>query len=193
MSVSGIGGSNSWFTQWANVRPSQSAGGSQRAQSLAQLGQDLAAGNLTQAQADYASFSGTTQDASAVQSSNPFAQQWDALGQALQQGDLTGAQKAFDQLRQTMQTAGAHHGHHHHHGASSASGASSLSGAQNTQSTDPFEAAFEQLGGALANGDLSGAQGGFAQMQAQLVNPADSLLTPAAAGSAAGSIVDLTA
>ncbi|NVN92885.1 MAG: hypothetical protein HXX11_20135, partial [Desulfuromonadales bacterium] len=36
------------------------------------------------------------------------------LGQALQSGDLSGAQQAFAKMQQGMKGAGKEHGHHHH-------------------------------------------------------------------------------
>ena len=76
-----------------------------------------------------------SQTASAQNSSvqNDFA----ALGQALNSGNLSQAQGDFSKVQSDLQSAGpsgstqsAHRGHHHHH----ASGASSGDGAQTTAS-----------------------------------------------------------
>jgi hypothetical protein len=50
-----------------------------------------------------------------------FTADFDALGKALQSGDLNAAQDAFKKLGQDMLSAGKthRHHHHHHHGASS--------------------------------------------------------------------------
>jgi hypothetical protein len=75
---------------------------------------------------------------SASSSSNPISNDFAALGQALQSGDLNAAQSAFSQL-QTDLKAGAsgsghvHHGHHHQEVSSTPDSqpASSSSGSTN--------------------------------------------------------------
>jgi len=57
-----------------------------------------------------------------------------ALGSALQSGDVAGAQKAFAGLQQEIQKAHGHHHHHHHHKASSATDPTASS--NTTDSTD---------------------------------------------------------
>lgn len=66
-----------------------------------QLGQDLQAGNLTQAQQDYATLSqnfpnaqtGTMTGTATANGSNLIAQAFTALAQDLQNGNISGAQQ----------------------------------------------------------------------------------------------------
>jgi hypothetical protein len=61
--------------------------------------------------------------------SSPFAQGLGAIGQDLQNGNLSAAQQDLSSLEQQMQSAGgAHHHHHHHADASASQGASGTSG-----------------------------------------------------------------
>ncbi|HEY3779518.1 MAG TPA: hypothetical protein VGL56_00435 [Fimbriimonadaceae bacterium] len=113
------------------------------------LQQDLSSGNLQGAQSAFAAIQqqfqsqGGTSATSAVtsssstSSSNPVSTDVSALGQALQSGNLSAAQQAF----QSLQTAakGAHH--HHHHGGGSSS----------TSQTDSSGASAASLSGATLN------------------------------------------
>ena len=58
-----------------------------------QLGQDLQAGNLTQAQTDFVTLSQSA--ASQLSGNSPVAKALNSLGQALQSGNLSAAQQAF--------------------------------------------------------------------------------------------------
>ncbi len=101
----------------------------QRNSDFSALGQALNAGDLSGAQQAFASLQSDQQNLISVmqsqggQQSNPQNggnQQTDplqALQQALNSGDLSGAQQAFAALQQTMV-----HGHHHHHHHNNASG-----------------------------------------------------------------------
>ncbi len=109
-----------------------------------QLGADLQAGNLSQAQSDYALLS---QNASGSQS-NTLNQDFTALGQALQSGNLSDAQTADTTLLQDLQKS---HHHHHHH-------SHSTNGQATTPQSNPIVQAFDTLGKALQWGDLSTAQ-----------------------------------
>ena len=78
----------------------------QRKADVAQLGQDLQAGNLTAAQQDFAALtalgqSGPNKNGQAFQNS-ARNQDFQAIGQALQSGDLAGAQSAFANLESTF-------------------------------------------------------------------------------------------
>jgi len=74
-----------------------------------QLQQDLQAGNLSQAQADYAALSQNA-NATLTSTSNPVGQAFQALGQALQAGNLSGAEQAFKTLQQvTVKIFQQHH------------------------------------------------------------------------------------
>ena len=134
MSIAGI--ASTAFAQLANVQRNY-----QKVQSeFKQLGQDLQAGNLTQAQADFVTLSqslASNQQTGAVTSagSSPasppnfvrpnavgqltqahsapgshhgihFRQALSQLGQALQAGNLTGAQQAFATMEQIWQQFG---------------------------------------------------------------------------------------
>ncbi len=75
-------------------------------------------------------------------------QYFNALGQALQSGNLAGAQSAFSSLQQLAPTSS-----QNPTATSSATGTSSIG------------SAFNALGQALQSGDLAGAQKAFAQVQ----------------------------
>lgn len=80
----------------------------QRQQDFKSMMSALKSGDLSAAQQAYSSL---TQGRGTPPADSPLGQ----LGQALQNGDLAGAQKAA----QAMQSA--HHGHHHHGGSSTSS------------------------------------------------------------------------
>lgn len=78
----------------------------QRQADVAQLGQDLQAGNLSAAQQDFAALTALGQSGP-NKSGQPFqradrTQDFQAIGQALQSGDLAGAQSAFANLQSTF-------------------------------------------------------------------------------------------
>lgn len=131
-----------------------------------QLGQDLQAGNLTQAQQDYATLSQnlpiaqSSSTASTAANSNPIAQAFNALSQDLQNGNISAAQQDYatiqqDFQQQQQQGAGQVH-HHHHHGGGG--------GQQNNQ----ISQALNSLSSALQAGNLSSAQSAFATLQQDL-------------------------
>ncbi len=108
-----------------------------------QLGADLQAGNVSQAQSDYTLLS---QNLPGSQN-NTLSQDFSALGQALQSGNLSDAQTAYATLLQDLQKT--HHHHHHHHSANAQAA---------SQQSNPIAQAFDALGKALQSGDLSTAQ-----------------------------------
>lgn len=78
----------------------------QRQADVAQLGQDLQAGNLSAAQQDFAALTALGQSGP-NKNGQPFqradrTQDFQAIGQALQSGDLAGAQSAFVNLQSTF-------------------------------------------------------------------------------------------
>jgi outer membrane protein assembly factor BamD (BamD/ComL family) len=83
-----------------------------------QLGQDLQAGNLTQAQSDFSTLSKNI--TGPLQSNSALAQAFSSLGSALQSGGLSAAQQAYTTLQQGVQTL-------RHQGTSSSSLAGALS------------------------------------------------------------------
>ena len=140
----------------------------------------LSSGDLTAAQTAFATLQQDLQNVGQAQSNQqsatatataaggPLDNDLAAIGQALQNGDIGGAQTAFatlqkdmQQMRQTQggqQSRRAHHHHHHHHG-----------GAQNAQNTtsNPFSD-LAAISSALQSNDLSGAQNAFATLQQDL-------------------------
>jgi ribosomal protein S20 len=140
-----------------------------------QLGQDLQAGNLTQAQSDFATLSQNLSAASqngapnnnSATGASAVAKAFAQLGQDLQSGNLQGAQQDFTTVQQDLQQissqlAGVHHGHHHHRVESSQSSDSS------SQQTNSISQAFSTLAHDLQAGNLSGAQSAFSALQNDL-------------------------
>ena len=163
MSVTSISGS-ALFSVLNEIQSPQNAQGNfQQIQTeFQQLGQDLQAGNLTQAQQDYATLS---QNFPAAQTqtqnnTNPLTQAFTALAQDLQNGNLSAAQQDFATIQQAAQQqqqeqgSGQVHHHHHHHG-----------GGGGGQQGNQIAQAFQSLSQALQSGNLSGAQTAFATLQ----------------------------
>jgi outer membrane protein assembly factor BamD (BamD/ComL family) len=98
--------------QFSSTSASQS--NSPIAQAFNQLSNDLQAGNLTAAQQDYSTiqqdFQSQTSQVrhhhhhSGGSQQSQFFQLFNQLGQALQSGDLSGAQQAFSSLQQLLQS-----------------------------------------------------------------------------------------
>jgi hypothetical protein len=124
-----------------------------------QLGQDLQAGNLTQAQSDFSTLSQNV--SGSVQNNSSLAQAFSALGSALQSGNVSAAQKAYTTLQQDVQQAGMGHHHHHRH-----AGSSSQSTNSSTEST--MGQLFSSLGSALTAGNLSAAQTAYSTLTQDL-------------------------
>jgi protein subunit release factor A len=163
MSVAGISGSN-FFQPY--FTPSAQKTLQQIQSQFQQLGQDLQAGNLAQAQADFATLTqelpSAQQQSSAATNTNSIAQEFQTLGQDLQAGNLTAAQQDFATIQQDAQLASASgqtqtHHHGHHHGASSTQ-----------QESNTLAQAFGALGQALQSGNLSSAQQAYASLQQDL-------------------------
>jgi hypothetical protein len=114
-----------------------------------QLGQDLQAGNLTQAQTDFVTLSQSA--ASQFSGNSPVAKALNSLGQALQSNNLTGAQQAFASLPSHIVGPCAVP-HSVHAGSSSAQ-------------QSAFSQALSQMGQALQTGNLTAAQQAFSAMQ----------------------------
>jgi hypothetical protein len=155
-----------------------------------QLGQDLTAGNLTQAQTDFATLAqnfpalqqaaaattntgtnaatpaaaaatATTATPAATANTNPIVQAFGALENDLNTGNLTQAQTDFATLAQDLQ-GGANGGgaHFHHHHFHGGGG-----GANNAQAIGQD---FSSLASALQGGNLSSAQTAFTNLQQAL-------------------------
>ena len=167
MSISSI--ANTALSSLLNATQSARSGQGkfQQVQSeIQQLGQDLQAGNLTQAQQDFATLSqnfpnasGGTSTPAKASGGNPIAQAFTALAQDLQKGNISGAQQDYATIQQDFQQqqqgdSQVHH-HHHHHGGG---------GQQGSQVSQ----ALNSLSSALQAGNLSSAQTAFAALQQDL-------------------------
>lgn len=178
MSVAGIFSSNVFdYTSRLN-RPNRAQ---QARQDFQQLGQDLQAGNLTEAQTDFASLQQLRpprSSSSQATSANPMVQDFTQLGQDLQSGNTSAAQQDFAKLQQDAQTQGTQaHPHHHHHHGGGGGGASAI-----TQTLD-------QLGQSLQSGNLATAQQAYNSLEQEFqqfaqVNP--TLLTAATSSADSG-------
>ena len=149
MSVSGVS-SSSALSQSVQTWQAKA----QKVQSeFQQLGQDLQAGNLTQAQSD---FSILNQNISTpMQTSSPVSQAINALGSALQSGNLAAAQKAYTTLQQDAQQAGQSHPHHHMKVSTDTS---------NSTSTNSLSQLLGTLGSNLQSGNSTGAQSAYSAL-----------------------------
>ena len=152
MSVSGISSSSLFDLLGTETAQSQKQ---QLQQEIQQLGKDLSAGNLSAAQADFATLQKDAPQATAAASAsnNPIAQAFQKLAQDLKSGNLSAAQQDFSTIQQDVQTqAGGHH--HHGHGQNS-------SGTQQ----NPLAELFSELGQALQSGNLAAAQQAYTTLQ----------------------------
>jgi outer membrane protein assembly factor BamD (BamD/ComL family) len=156
MSVSGISSTSLYNTQSTQNNLEQAQ------QEFQKLGQDLQSGNLSAAQADFATLQQLVpQNSSSSQSNSPIAKAFSQLAQDLQSGNLSAAQQDYATIQQdfqkqaTQNQTSATEGHHHHHhgGGSGSSEISQL---------------LDQLGTALQSGNLSSAQSAFATLQQEL-------------------------
>jgi len=148
MSVAGISSTSFYNPQSVSNKMQQVR------QEFQQLGQDLQSGNLSAAQADFATLQQLSPQANSTSSSpstNPIAQEFNQLAQDLQSGNTSAAQQDYTKIQQDFQSE-AGHAHHHHHGggSSESSGISQL---------------LEQLGQELQSGNLSTAQQTYSTLQ----------------------------
>lgn len=120
------------------------------ASEFSQLGQDLQAGNLTQAQQDFVTL---TQDAPKGQSNSTITQAFTQLGQDLEAGNLTGAQQDYSTLHRDLQRVFENRLHHQHSEPRTQGGAGQNGSLAQELST---------LGQALQAGNLSAAQQAYA-------------------------------
>jgi len=155
MSVSAVSSSNTYPVQ--NYQsPFQ-----QVKNDFQQLGKDLQSGNLSQAQADYATLSKDL-PSSQQSSTSQAAKDLNSVGQALQAGNLSQAQQAYANVQQDVQQAAGGHHHHHHHGGGESS-KSSASSSSSTLSQD-----FTALGNDLQTNNLTAAQQAYTKIQADM-------------------------
>jgi len=124
-------------------------------QEFQQLGQDLQSGNLSAAQADFATLEQLTpqsSSAASAQSRNPIAQAFNQLSQDLQSGNLSAAQQDYATIQQDFQNHAAQaHSHHHHHGGG---------GSEDSE----ISQLLSELGQALQSGNLSSAQQAYSTL-----------------------------
>jgi outer membrane protein assembly factor BamD (BamD/ComL family) len=159
MSIAGI--ASSIFSQINALQNTQQTSVQTKFQKLAQ---DLQAGNLTQAQTDFATLQQNA-PASQANGSNPLSQAFSALGSDLQSGNLTGAKQEFATIQQDIQQGAQQGGqvHHHHHHSEPAQ--NSNTGSSQTNSITQL---FSTLGQDLQSGNLSTAQQAYASLQQDL-------------------------
>jgi outer membrane protein assembly factor BamD (BamD/ComL family) len=160
MSIAGI--ASSLFSQINNLQNSQQTTAQAEFQ---QLAQDLQAGNLTQAQTDFAALQQNA-PASQASGSSALSQAFSTLGKDLQSGNLTAAQQEFATIQQDFQQ-GAQQGsqvHHHHHYAQEPQNSSPSS----SQQTNSITQLFNTLGQDLQSGNLTNAQQAYASLQQDL-------------------------
>jgi hypothetical protein len=162
MSISGILSSG--------YNPSQLSGaGSNYYPQIKQLSQDLACGNLSAAQSDFATLQKAFSAPAATSGSpstiaNPATQSLNQLVSDLQSGNLSAARKDISTVQQAFQSlngaGSANRAHHHFSGGGSGNGDST---SQNALLQD-----FNQVGQSLTASNLSGAQRAYATLEAQM-------------------------
>jgi hypothetical protein len=153
MSVSGISSTNLFAYSTQNIQNTLQKFQPKFLQEFQQLGQDLQSGNLSAAQADFATLQQLgpqTNSTSPSHSSNPIAQEFNQLAQDLQSGNLSAAQKDYTTIQQDFQTTAGHGHHHHHHGGGI--------------TANPISQLMAQLGQALQSGNLSSAQQAYSSL-----------------------------
>jgi hypothetical protein len=181
-----------------------------------QLGQDLQAGNLSQAQSDFAtlekylpggqqsavasSSSTSTASSSGSTSSPPSSNSLSAavsqLASDLQSGNLTAAQSDFASVQQDLQQIGQQqgtgHAHHHHHHHSENPGSS-----QSSSQQQEIASLFGQLGQSLSSGNLPAAQQAYSTLQQDFqqfaLGNSSSSSTSTSLGSAASANLNVSA
>jgi hypothetical protein len=159
------GGSSPSGTPAPSGTSSQS--GNPIAQEFQQLGKDLQAGNLTSAQADFATLQQNfSPAASSTGGGSPIAAAFNQLSQDLQSGNLTAAQQDFTTIQQDFQAQAAQagqgaEGHPNHHGGDHSSGASEKSG----EGSGEVGKLMTELGKELQSGNLSSAQGTYTSLE----------------------------
>lgn len=146
--------------QFVSTTPPTLTPAEQVQQDYTQLATALQSGNLTSAQTAFTALqqalqtqtgSTTNPNTTTASSSDPIANDFNALGQALSSGNLSQAQSAFAQLQSAVQTAQqstasqaqslaqalktAVDGHHHHHGHHGGGGESSSQSSSSTTAT----------------------------------------------------------
>jgi hypothetical protein len=178
MSITGIS-SSSLFQQ--SITQSVQNKFQQIQSQFQQLGQDLQAGNLSQAQQDFATLTQNLPAAQQQNSTSTLSQAFNTLGQDLKAGNLSAAQQDFTAIQQDVKEQSGQVQHHHHHRL--ASDSQDSNSATSGQQSNPLAQAFGALGQALQSGSLSSAQQAYATLQQDLQQ-----FLPNAAGASSGAI-----
>jgi hypothetical protein len=152
MSISGIPSpSNSYFTSPTN-------GSNSFRTDFSQLADALNSGDLSGARSAFAALqqlqpgrfgAASSSSASGASATSPISTDIATLSKALQSGDLTGAQAAFQKLQQDR--GATQQGHHHHHhkragGVDSTSNSTATAPASTTQGPTPVDGSIDALG-----------------------------------------------
>jgi outer membrane protein assembly factor BamD (BamD/ComL family) len=147
-------------------------------QEFKELGQDLQAGDLSAAQADFAMIQQLKpySDASSG-STNPIAQAFNQLSTDLKSGNLSAAQQDYSNMEQHFESRAAHM-HHHHVEAGD---------------NDTIDQLMQQVGQALQSGNLTAAQKSYTTLQQDLQQLAQNHGIPATEGTSSGGGVSVTA
>ncbi len=159
MSISGI--------QSTTQNPYQLSVNSPYQLQLQQLGQALQSGNLSAAQADFATiqqaFTQTANSSTSANTteSNPTVQAFNQLGSDLQSGNLSAAQKDLSTVQQDLQSGGPvfNHVHHYHH--------SGGSGGDSSEQSSLLQD-LNQTGQSQNSTSLASAQQAYTTLQQQL-------------------------
>lgn len=108
----------------------------------------------------------TSSAASSSNGTNSITNDLGALGQAIQSGDLAGAQNDFSKLMQDIKLIGGGHHHHHHHKTSASSQDATLASVTGavTGGTTSIATDLAALGQALQTGDLKSAGTAYSQL-----------------------------
>jgi hypothetical protein len=157
----------------------------QRTTDVAQLGQDLSSGNVTNAQQDFTTLQSLGQggpfaNGNVFATGNPREQDFAAIGQALQSGNLSAAQQAFAQLESTYKNGGGGGGSDSIASAVSAAASAALTSASSSSASSSSvpslyqqvrefyqqrNADISQLSQDLASGNTANAQQDVATLQ----------------------------
>ena len=146
-------------------------------QDFQQLGQDLRAGNLTQAQSDFVALQkdypgaqGNAAQVNGAQGSGSAAvsgaAEFQKLAQDLQAGNLTAAKSGFQALGTDAQQAFGRPGVHHHHHPGLGSGRGGQDVSQNIR--QDIRQVLDQLGQAIQAGNISAARQSYGALTQDL-------------------------
>ncbi len=145
MSVSGISSSSLFDFQIQNLQNRSQ----QFQQEFEQLGRDLQSGNLSAAQADFATLQPSAPQANSTLGHSPVGQAFAQISRDLQSGNLSAAQPDHATVQHDFNSHTARQ-HHHHQGGGGGDAISQL---------------LAELGQSLQTGNLSSAQQAYGTLQ----------------------------